>query len=216
MAAAKGWGSPRLYTDEGISGTKDASKRPELARLLADAKAGALDAVIILSLDRLGRKTRLVLDLVDELVRYGITLVSCKESLDTSTPQGQFTLTLFAALAQLERDQIAERTSAALTAKGMIDGEKGGRLPFGYLRTEAGLVVDPTAAGIVERIFALRGQGRSLARIAEDLNQTGITSPRGGVWRNTSVREILLNEQAYRGGCRGDSPVRWLAILGAS
>ena len=65
MAAAKDWTEPTEYADEGISGTKDASKRPGLQRLLQDAHDGKIDAVIILSLDRLGRKTRLVLDLVE-------------------------------------------------------------------------------------------------------------------------------------------------------
>jgi DNA invertase Pin-like site-specific DNA recombinase len=46
----------------------------------------------------------MVLDLVDELTRHGVTLVSCKETWDTGTPQGQFVLTVFAALGQLERD----------------------------------------------------------------------------------------------------------------
>ena len=103
MAAAKGWPPPALYLDEGISGTKDPKDRPALAHLLADLRAGRVDAVIVLSLDRLTRKSLLVLDLVDELRRRDVALISCKEALDTATPQGQFVLTMFAALRSEER-----------------------------------------------------------------------------------------------------------------
>ncbi|MGG6295274.1 recombinase family protein [Leptolyngbya sp. AN02str] len=213
MAEVKGWPQPTHYIDEGISGTKDASKRPQLARLMADVRSGKLDAIIILSLDRLGRKTRLVLDLVDELGKYGVTLVSCKESLDTSTPQGQFVLTLFAALAQLERDLIAERTSAALAERGAIDGEKGGRLPYGYQRSPSGIVINPAQANVVERIFSLRNEGRSFAKIANHLNAEQIPSPRDSTWHPTSIREVLFNQPAYLGGQRGNSPLHWPKLL---
>jgi site-specific DNA recombinase len=210
MLTVKGWSNPTYYVDAGISGTKDASKRPALQRLMTEVRSGRVDAVIILSLDRLGRKTRLVLDLVDELTYYGVSLISCKESLDTTTPQGQFTVTLFAALAQLERDQISERTAAALAERGAIDGEKGGRLPYGYLRSDEGLLVDEAAAEVVRQIFLLRQHGVSLRAIAAGI---ACPSPRGGKWHPSSVNEILLNEEAYRGGTRGESAVRWQSIL---
>lgn len=212
MAAVKGWSNIIYYADEGISGTKDATKRPGLAKLIEDARFAKIQAVIVLDLSRLGRKTRLVLDLVDDLTRHNVTLVSCKESLDTSTPQGQFVLTLFAALAQLERDLIAERTSAALSERGAIDGEKGGRLPYGYVRSVEGLKVDPQAASIVQRVFSMRGSGDSLRTIAAEMELI-VRSPRGGKWYASSVREILLNEPAYRGGLRGDSPVAFPTII---
>lgn len=214
-ALGKGWPEPVVYPDEGISGTKDASKRPALQRLLTDAREGKVDAVIILSLDRLGRKTRLVLDLVEELTACGVVLVSCKESLDTQTATGKFVLSLFASLAQLERDLIAERTKAALGEKRKQDGEAGGRLPYGYLRTDAGLLVDAEAARTVRYIFGCKRRGDSMRAIAEKLNQQNIPSPRGGRWFHTTIREILDNRSAYVGGKRGESDVRWPVILAA-
>lgn len=213
MATVKGWPAPALYADEGISGTKETRKRPQLARLMADVAAGEIQAVIILDLSRLARKTRLVLDLVEEMTRRGVSLVSCKESLDTTTPQGQFVLTMFAALAQLERDLIAERTRAALAEHGRRDGEKGGRLPYGYVRAERGIGIDRHAAAVVRDIFDWRAQGLSLRKIAERCNYRHGVSPRGGTWQHTSIKEILENEAAYCGGSRGESAVRWPVIL---
>ncbi len=214
MAAAKGWEDPVIFADEGISGTKDTTRRPQLAKLLAAVRAGEVDAIIILSLDRLGRRTRLVLDLVEEFTRHGVSLVSCKESLDTTTPQGQFVLTMFAALAQLERDLIAERTRAALAEHDRRDGEKGGRLPYGYRRTPAGPAIHRGQAHWVREIYRLRELGLSLRAIAERMQERGAPVPRGGArWHHTSVREILANREAYKGGQRGASSLRWPTIL---
>lgn len=212
MCQVKDWPTPEFYADEGISGTKDATKRPQLARLLADIRAGDIDAIVILDLSRLGRNTRLVLDLVHEFSTADVALVSCKESLDTATPQGQFVLTLFAALGQLERDQISERTIAALAERCKIDGEKGGRLPYGYIRTDNGIAIEPLAAAIVRRIFQLRSDGRSLRAIALDVS-TLAPAPRGGKWYATSVSEIMMNDDAYAGGLRNESSVAWPTIL---
>lgn len=224
MALVKGWevADDHIFTDEGISGTLDAADRPALAALLAAAENGEIDAVILLALDRLGRKTRLVLDLVERLTNAGVTVVSTKEGLDTSTPQGQFVLTMFAALAQLERDTIVERTTAGREQRGKIDGEKGGRLPFGYVRRAAEITikrppsidVDDQAALVVRRIFALRDQGLSLHKIAAQLTADRVPTPRGKQqWSAMGVREILQNEAAYKGGPRNGSGYNWPAIL---
>lgn len=210
MATVKDWSIVETFADEGISGTKEATNRPGLAALLQAAADGSIDAVIVLALDRLGRKTRIVLDLIEQLSDAGIVLVSCKESLDTTTPQGQFVLTMFAALAQLERDTIVERTTAGRNERGKRDGERGGRMPFGYVRTEAGIVVDDHAAQLVRWIFQQKQRGGSLRSIAAGL--TG-PSPQGGQWRGSSVAAVLANEAAYLGGRRGESEVCWPTIL---
>lgn len=222
MAEVKGWPRPVAYADEGISGTKDTSKRPALRRLIEEARASNLDAVIILSLDRLGRKTRLVLDLVEEFSKTGVALISCKESLDTSTPQGQFVLTMFAALAQLERDITVQRTTDALAERGKLDGEKGGRIPYGYRRVfeireekrvSTGVEIDEAQAGIVRKIVSMDKRGLSLREIAGRLNEQKTISPRGGKWYASSVDAVLKNLPAYRGGKRGASSVRWPMII---
>ncbi len=222
MSEVKGWPKPVVYSDEGISGTKDVSKRPALRQLLEEARAGNIDAVIILSLDRLGRKTRLVLNLVEEFTACGVNLISCKESLDTGTPQGQFVLTMFAAISQLERDLIAQRTSDALSERGKINGEKGGRLPYGYKRVFeiqdekricTSIEIDEGHSTVVRRIVSMDKRGLSLREIASRLNTEQISSPRGGKWFASSVDAVLKNLPAYRGGKRGASQVRWPVIV---
>jgi site-specific DNA recombinase len=215
MCAAKGWTVVNEYADEGISGTKDATGRPGLAAMLNAAQAGEIDAVVVLALDRLARKTRLVLELVETLTAANVAVVSCKESLDTTTPQGEFVLTIFAGLAQLERGVILERTSAGRNERGRRDGERGGRVPLGYQRIGDGVViVEDQAAALVRRIFGLRAEGLTLRAIADRLNADGVANPHGGRrWEPATVAAILTNVEAYQGGLRADSPARWPAIL---
>jgi len=220
MATVKGWPVACVFQDDGISGTKDESARPGLAAMLAAVAAGEIQAVIVAALDRIGRSTRLVLRIVDQLAEDGAAVVSCKESLDTGTAAGQFVLTMFAALAQLERDTIVERTTGGRNARGQVDGEKGGRVPMGYEREFVGgrkatgdVSIIESEAEIVRRIFSLRAQGSTLEAIADDLNNAGIKTRRGRGWHASSVRTVLRNEADYRGGPRNGSGRTWPAIL---
>jgi len=206
MAQVKEWPEPTFYEDDGISGTKPVSRRPGLKRLVEDIMASKIHAVIIPSLDRLGRTARIIINLVEDFRVHNVSLVSCKESFDTSTPQGQLMLGIFAVLAQFERDLVSQRTTDALAERGKRDGEKGGRLPYGYRRSDAGIVIDTEEAKVVRRIFRLHKEGRSLREIAADISN-------GKQWAHTSIAEVLRNKDAYKGGARGESDVRWPAIL---
>src|SRR5512142_1938604 len=125
MCEVKAWPEPTFYVDDGISGTKPVAKRPGLRKMIEDIEAGRIDAVVISSLDRLGRSAHIIINLVEEFRQKHIALVSCKESFDTSTPQGQLMLGIFAVLAQFERDLISQRTTDALVERELRDGETG-------------------------------------------------------------------------------------------
>jgi site-specific DNA recombinase len=206
MADAKGWKSPSIYSDDGISGTIDIGNRPEGARLLQDIASGIINAVIVSALDRIGRRALFILNFVDA-TKDSIQLVSCKESLDTSTASGRFVLTMFAALAEMERDTISERTVAALDARYSRDGIKSGLPPYGYEheyspKNGKDISINAQKAENVRTIYALRSEGLTLRAIALQVP----------VSFNT-VKRILDNEAAYRGGVRGDSQQTWPIIL---
>jgi DNA invertase Pin-like site-specific DNA recombinase len=94
--AARGWTAAE-YVDRGVSGAKD--RRPELDRLLADAKRRRFDVVVCWRLDRLGRNLKHLVVLLDELQALGIGFVSLGEGLDCTTPAGRLQLHVLAALA---------------------------------------------------------------------------------------------------------------------
>jgi len=120
--ALKDAGCQKVYTDHGVSGTK--AKRPQLDKLLEHARAG--DEVVVWKLDRLGRNTRQLLELIDRLQSQRINFRSLTEGIATTGPMGKAMLTVMSAFAQLERDQLAERTKAGLAAAA-ARGRRGGR-----------------------------------------------------------------------------------------
>ncbi len=117
----KAQGVEKVYTEK-MTGTK--RERPELNKLLDRIEAG--DTVVIESLSRLGRSTKDLIELVELFHKKNVQLVSLKEQIDTSTSTGKLLFTIMSALAQFERDVIADRTREGLKAA-RARGHFGGR-----------------------------------------------------------------------------------------
>ena len=100
-----------IYTDK-QSGKNTA--RPGLQKMLSVVKAG--DTVVVESVSRFARNTRDLLDLIDKLTAKGVEFVSQKEHIDTATPTGKFMLTVFGAVAELERSYILQRQAEGIAA----------------------------------------------------------------------------------------------------
>lgn len=117
-------GVERVFIDR--QSGKDTS-RPELQKLLEFVREG--DTVIVESISRFARNTRDLLDLVEQLTVKGVEFISKKESLDTTTPSGRFVLTIFAAVAQLEREYLLQRQKEGITIAKQ-EGKYKGRKPL--------------------------------------------------------------------------------------
>lgn len=110
------------YVDHGVSGTK--TSRPGLDALLHDAQPG--DTIVVYKLDRIGRSTAHVAQLIAELSDRGVFIESISDGLNSSTPTGRAMLQMLAIFAEMERSFIAERTVAGLAAA-KAQGRVGGR-----------------------------------------------------------------------------------------
>jgi site-specific DNA recombinase len=165
---------------------------PRLQRALVALKRGDVAGLVAVKLDRLSRTTRDVLDLVAAAERQGWALHSIEERLDTSSPHGRFVVTVLAALAQLEREQVSQRTRAAM-AELRRQGRRTSRFArFGYRIEGKHLVPVEAEQRLLRQILALRAQGLGPRRIAGALNADGHANPRRGwPWRYGSVKAIL-------------------------
>jgi len=158
----RGWNIYREYADNGISGTKDS--RPALNELMNDGRKRKFDVVLVWRFDRFARSTKHLILALEEFKNLGIDFVSYQENIDTSSPLGSAIFTIISAVAQLERDIIAERVKAGLR-RAKENGKKLGR---------PRVAVDP------KRISELHSKGLSMRAIAR---KTGIS--------RTTVSEIL-------------------------
>ena len=105
-----------LYADKGISG-KDMDHRPDMLRLMRDAKNGCFDMVVFWALSRFTRSVRDLYDTMTKFQAWNISMVSYTESFDTSTPMGRAMIGIVGVFAQLERELTGERVSAAMLAR---------------------------------------------------------------------------------------------------
>ena len=195
---SKGWLYTQTYEDAGFSGRN--MDRPALQQLIQDAKAGLIDAVVVFKLDRLSRRQRDAMTIIEDvLLANNVELISLHETLDTSTPWGRAMIGILASFNQLECENITLRTSVCRNAKAREGGYAGGRPPFGYRASEGQLVIVPEEAEAVRRIFAERDAGHTLAEIAVGLNEDGITTRSGAKFYQSTIRLILGNVDLYRG-----------------
>jgi DNA invertase Pin-like site-specific DNA recombinase len=138
------------YRDEGISGAKD--RRPELDRMMADARKRRFDAVLVARFDRFARSTKHLVLALEEFSTLGIDFISLNESIDTSTPMGRMVFTVIAAVAELERSIIKERVQAGVD-RARRQGKRFGR---------------PTVIVDRHRLAEMKAAGKSIKSIAQE------------------------------------------------
>ena len=126
LAQQRGFQIVHEYTDR-ISGAK--AKRPGLDQLLADARRGQFDVVLVWAGDRIARSVRHYLEVLDELNHLGIEFVSFRENIDTGGPLGRAIVVIIGAIAELERSLIVERVRAGMR-RAKLEGRHIGRKPL--------------------------------------------------------------------------------------
>jgi len=146
--AGKRFASYCEYTDAGVSGTQ--RHRPQLDALMRDAHRRLFDVVLVWKFDRFARSLKHLIESLDEFSALGIDFISLTEGIDTTTPAGQLLFHIVGAVAQFERDLIAERVRAGMA----------------HARSLGKHIGRPRAKVDVEAVRNLRSQGKSLRNIA--------------------------------------------------
>ncbi|MBO9195359.1 recombinase family protein [Rhizobium sp. 16-449-1b] len=123
VAELRAAGCDRIYQEHGSGASR---ARPVLTRMLGELSGG--DVLVVVRLDRLARSVSHLLDVIEDLEQRGVHFRSLRDPIDTSTPQGMFSLQVLGAVAQLERALIAERTKSGMRAaktRGRVAGNPG-------------------------------------------------------------------------------------------
>jgi DNA invertase Pin-like site-specific DNA recombinase len=149
MVQQRGYQVVEEYVDHGISGAK--VRRPALDKMMADARRGQFDIVVVWAADRLARSVKHFVDVLSELDHLGVAFLSFREQIDTAGPLGRAIMVIVSAIAELERSLIVERVRAGMR-RARQEGRRIGRAPLNVDR---------------QAVLRDRGRGLSLTDIAQ-------------------------------------------------
>lgn len=197
---AKGWDISDEYIDDGYSG-RDIS-RPMYKKMMQESDSW--DVLLVLKMDRIHRNSQNFTNMMNELASKGKQFSSMQEKFDTTSAMGRFVMDIIQRIAQLESEQIGERTYVGMEQKASMGGMMGFNPPYGYKLENSNLIIEEHEANIIRWIYSEYLQGHTMASIASSLNSESKLTRNGNLWTKWSISRILHNP-IYVGYMRWDT-----------
>lgn len=180
------------YVDDGYSGTN--TRRPAYRRMFSPDERQRWDALVVIKMDRIHRNSKNFMLMIEDLSKNGQSFFSTTERIDTTTAVGRFAMDVIQRIAQLESEQIGERTKFGMIQKAeQKDGIMGFQPPYGYSIADGELISTPEEQIVVKRIFGSYLENSTLDEIASELNSSFIRTRNGNQWNKYNLRNILHN-----------------------
>jgi len=187
----RGWQFVREYADNSISASKRTTLRPAYEQMVSDFEAGEFDAIVCYDLDRLTRQPRQLEDWCEAAEEKGLKLVTANGEADLSNYNGRTFARIKASIARGEMEAKSARQKAAHVQRAQMGKPWANRRPFGFL--DGGSEHHPEEAPILAGIYNDILMGAAQTNICSTLNQSGVTTTQGNQWRQSSLRQLLLN-----------------------
>jgi site-specific DNA recombinase len=192
------WEFGGVYADQGISGYKE--NRPEFQRMLADARAGKIDLIIVKSISRFARNTETTLKATRELKSLGVGVFFQLQNINTLTTSGELLMTIQGAFAQAESEG-ASQVGKMVYKRKFSQGVRshGSDRTYGFaVDADGELCVNEEEARTVRLMYDLAEQGVWASKIKEHLNMEGTPSPESLQWNDSQIARVLRNVM-YKG-----------------
>jgi site-specific DNA recombinase len=194
---ANGWELVGVESDRGVSGFRKPFKRPAMARALRMVTTGKADGIAAVALDRLSRNAIETMLLIELSQQNGWRLIALDLALDTGTATGKLVAQVLAAVAEMYRNQISERTGQALAKLAREGRRNSGEAPYGFRHSDDGRVVqEPREYRALQQMRTLREEGEGPTSIARALNAADSPRRNGKPWARQHVWRVLDNFDA--------------------
>lgn len=171
----------KIYKEAGKS-AKNLKGRPEMQKLLKDAKNKKFDAILIYKLDRFSRSLKDLILTIEMLKNWGVDFISLQDKIETNSASGKLMFHIISSFAEFERDIIGERTKFGMEKKAK-DGAIQNRAPLGYIIKDKKMYPDPETKELIPEIFNFFITYKSLSKTAKNFGY----STRG-------IKKLLMNK----------------------